>query len=178
MKKRIVWKLESWKASDLKPYDKNPRIITEESLEDLKKSFDEIGEAQPININQDGTILSGHARFRVLSSEDPERELQVYVPDRLLTPKQEEAVIIRMNKIVSGKWDFEKLQFDFDLGDLLDWGFTEQELALGSQDFELALGSQDFEFPKDTNQDALGKIKDTATIKCPACGFEIESHNG
>ena len=165
MKKRIVWKLESRKASELKPYDKNPRIITEESLEDLKKSFDEIGEAQPININQDGTILSGHARFRVLSGEDPMRELQVYVPDRLLTSKQEEAVIIRMNKNVAGKWDFEKLQSDFDLGDLLDWGFTEQELTIPEMP-EIDLSDKN----KEINTDNFG---DDLQHQCPKCGFEF-----
>jgi site-specific DNA-methyltransferase (adenine-specific) len=171
MKKRIQWRLETRKLSELKPYDKNPRIITDESLEELRKSFDEIGEAQPININQDGTILSGHARYKVLLSEDPEREVSVYVPDRLLTPKQEEAVIIRMNKNIAGQWDFEKLQSLFELDDLLEWGFTESELALSSQDFDS---------PKSTSksEDALGNIKDTATIECPACGYKIETHNG
>jgi hypothetical protein len=127
--KRIEWHLERWPLSKLKPFDKNPRIITDESLKVLEASFDEIGMAQPININTDGTILSGHARFMQLSKEGA-TDADVYVPDRKLTPKQEEAVIIRMNKNVAGSWDFDKLMSDFDVDDLLKWGFSEDELAV------------------------------------------------
>ena len=127
MNKRIVWHIEKRKVKDLKPYEKNPRIITEIGLDHLKKSFDEIGFAQPININLDNTILSGHARVQQLLKENV-LEVDCYVPDRQLTPKQEEAVIIRMNKNVAGEWDFKMLREDFDFGDLEDYGFSETEL--------------------------------------------------
>lgn len=165
MTKRISWNLEFKKASDLKPYNKNPRIITDSSVEELRKSFDEIGEAQPINVNQDLTILSGHARHKVLMSEDPERMIAVYIPDRLLTPKQEEAVIIRMNKNIAGKWDFEKLQSEFDLNDLMDWGFTEQELTIPEMP-EIDLSDKN----KEINTDNFG---DDLQHQCPKCGFEF-----
>ena len=129
MDKRIKWHLETWEISKLKPYDKNPRIITESGLNDLRKSFNEIGVAQPTNINTDGTILSGHARIQQLKQEGAV-EVDVMVPDRKLTPKQEEAVIIRMNKNVAGKWDYDILANDFELDELLEWGFEESELSL------------------------------------------------
>jgi ParB-like chromosome segregation protein Spo0J len=96
---------------------------------DLKRSFDEIGFAQPININLDNTILSGHARVQQLLKEGVE-EVDCYVPDRQLTPKQEEAVIIRMNKNVAGEWDFKMLRDEFNWNDLEDYGFIENELEL------------------------------------------------
>ena len=52
------------------------------------------------------------------------------MPDRQLTPKQEEAVIIRMNKNVAGEWDFKMLRDEFNLNDLEDYGFIENELEL------------------------------------------------
>lgn len=125
---RIKWHVEQWQLAKLKPYDKNPRIITEQSLKTLKESFDQIGMAQPININTDGTILSGHARVQQLQAEG-EKFVDVYVPSRLLSPKEEEAVIIRMNKNVVGEWDFDILEASFDHADLLEWGFEEKELA-------------------------------------------------
>ena len=124
MSKRIEWKLQAWKISDLKPYDKNPRIITEKGLKQLGDSFDEIGFAQPVNINTDGTILSGHARILRLK-EEKLTHVDCYVPDRKLTPKQEEAVIVRMNKNVAGTWDFDVLANQFEMDDLLKWGFEE-----------------------------------------------------
>ena len=103
---RIEWHVETRDLSALKPYDKNPRIIKEAGLDELKDSFDEIGYAQYININTDNTILSGHARFYQLQREDTS-SVHVLVPNRELTPKEEEAVVIRMNKIhariVTGK---------------------------------------------------------------------------
>lgn len=123
LNKRIKWHLETWSIDKLKPYDKNPRIINESGLNQLKKSFDEIGFCQPININIDGTILSGHARFQQLVKEG-QVEVEVYLPDRKLTSKQEEAVIIRMNKNIAGVFDFEILKNDFEVTDLYEWGFT------------------------------------------------------
>ena len=132
--KRVKWKSELWPIEKLKAYSKNPRIITESGINQLKSSFDEIGYAQPININTDGTILSGHARYRVLQEEGAE-QVEVLVPDRQLTPKQEEAVVIRMNKNIAGQFDFDILANEFDLGDLMEWGFTEKELQVSTEDF-------------------------------------------
>lgn len=126
-KKRIKWTLENWDIGKLKVYDKNPRIISKEGLKQLQNSFDEIGNAQPINVNIDGTILSGHARYMQLHQEG-QKTVPVYVPDRELTPKQEEAVIIRMNKNVAGEWDFDALSDEWERDDLIKWGFTEEEL--------------------------------------------------
>ena len=118
---------EHWMPfSSNKDFKKNPRIINEVGLHSLKKSFDEIGFAQPININLDNTILSGHARVQQLLKEGVV-EVDCYVPDRQLTPKQEEAVIIRMNKNVAGTWNFEMLKTDFDFNDLEEYGFTEDD---------------------------------------------------
>ncbi|MCE2688155.1 MAG: ParB N-terminal domain-containing protein, partial [Rickettsiales bacterium] len=60
--KRITWKVEKRKLADLKPHPKNPRQFTEKGMKDLENSINSIGFMQPININQDGLILSGHAR--------------------------------------------------------------------------------------------------------------------
>lgn len=130
MEKRIKWHVEKRVVSDLIPYYKNPRIITEDGLKDLKKSFDEVGFAQPININTENVILSGHARVEQLKLENPSQEIDVYVPDRILTPKQEEAIIVRMNKNVAGQWDFDVLANEFEVDDLIDWGFSEDELGM------------------------------------------------
>lgn len=124
--KRIKWSLENWKIKDLIPHPKNPRIISDDGLNALGESFDEIGFAQPININTDGTILSGHARVMKLKKEGA-KTVDCYVPDRKLTPKQEEAVLIRMNKNVAGKWDFNALS-NWNVDDLKDYGFEDFEL--------------------------------------------------
>lgn len=130
MEKRIEWKPEVRPLKDLKPYSKNPRVITQYGLDQLGNSFDEIGNAQPININTDNTILSGHARWNRLLSENENGSCLVMVPDRTLTPKQEEAVIVRMNKNIAGDWDFNILANEFELDDLVNWGFKDSDLSI------------------------------------------------
>lgn len=121
MKKQIIWKVEKRKIDELKPHSKNPRIFTEKGMKDLKKSIDSIGFAQPININQDNTILSGHARLKTLELQGI-KEVDVYVPDRLLTPKQEEEVLVRMNANTAGQWDWDLLANNFELEEISEWG--------------------------------------------------------
>jgi ParB-like chromosome segregation protein Spo0J len=128
MSKRITWKIEKRKVEDLKPHSKNPREFTEKGMKDLENSINSVGFMQPININQDGTILSGHARAMKLK-EMGEIEVDVYVPDRVLTPKQEEEVLIRANANTAGKWDWDLLTNDFDLGQLDDWGLEVPDLS-------------------------------------------------
>jgi hypothetical protein len=160
MAERIQWKVEKRKVSDLKPYEKNPRIITEYGLKELKGSLDHIGYAQPININRDNTILSGHARSMVLKEEDPNQLVDVYVPMRDLTPKEEEAVIIRMNKNVAGTWDFNVLESEFLIDDLTEWGFDEKEFAVKVDSAENS----------EIDVDNFGNDLEHT---CPKCGFEF-----
>jgi hypothetical protein len=163
MEKRIQWTPTIKKLSELKPYDKNPRIITELGLNQLGESFDEIGFAQPININTDGTILSGHARFKKLEIEGAQ-EVLCMLPDRTLTPKQEEAVIIRMNKNVAGQWDFDILANQFEMTDLVDWGFSEL-------DFPKILEPEDY---SDKNKEIdTENFGNDLQHQCPSCGFEF-----
>lgn len=134
MEKRIVWSVENRLISTLSPHPNNPRIITETGLKQLGESFDEIGFAQPVNINIDGTILSGHARVMRLKEEGV-KSVDCFVPDRKLTPAQEQAVIIRMNKNVAGQWDFNMLGNNFNIDNLKDWGFEDHELiGIGNLD--------------------------------------------
>ena len=140
VKKRITWQIEKRKLADLKPHSKNPRQFTDKGMKDLENSINSIGFMQPININQDGTILSGHARTLKLK-EMGETEVDVYVPDRLLTPKQEEEVLVRANANTAGQWDFDLLANEFDLEELNEWGLEVpdmevEELEAKEDDFD------------------------------------------
>lgn len=140
MTKRIVWKIEKRKLVDLKPHPKNPRQFTEKGMKDLENSINSIGFMQPININQDGTILSGHARALKLK-EMGETEVDVYVPDRLLTSKQEEEVLVRANANTAGEWDFDILANEFDIDEINEWGLEvpdmeAEELEAKEDDFD------------------------------------------
>lgn len=160
--KRIKWHSEIKSLKDIRPYEKNPRVITEQGLKQLGESFNELGIACPININQDGTILSGHARYQQLKSEGA-TEVDCYVPDRMLTPKQEEAVIIRMNKNVAGTWDFDILANEFEMTDLVEWGFTEIDLD--------SISRMNAPPEEDDGPDEEPPVSNSEHSECPRCGY-------
>ncbi len=124
----MIWHIEKRKVSDLKSYEDNPRILTKKGLADLKQSVEKFGLAEPIVVNTDGTIIGGHARAKVLNPND---EVDVYVPDRLLDESEYKELNIRLNKNIAGEWDFDILANKFDMDDLQNWGFDEAELGLG-----------------------------------------------
>lgn len=135
MQKRITWKLEKRNLQDLKPHSKNPREFTEKGMKDLENSINSIGFMQPININQNGTILSGHARALKLKQMG-ETNVDVYVPNQLLTEKQEEEVLVRANANTAGKWDFDLLANKFDLEEINEWGLDVPNMEIEEEEKE------------------------------------------
>lgn len=133
--KRITWKIEKRKLADLKPHSKNPRQFTEKGLKDLENSINSIGFMQPININQDCTILSGHGRALKLK-EMGETEVDVYVPDRMLTPKQEDEVLVRANANTAGKWDWDLLANNFEIEEINEWGLEVPDMEIEAEELE------------------------------------------
>ena len=49
MTKKITWKVEKRKLSEITPHKDNPRTFTEKGMKDLEKSFKAIGFAQAKN---------------------------------------------------------------------------------------------------------------------------------
>lgn len=120
--KKIEWHLEKRKLDELKPHPNNARIFTAKGMADLKRSLTSIGMAQPINITTDNTVLSGHARWMALK-EKGVQEVDVYVPNRTLSDKEQREILIRMNANIAGEWDFDRIETEFDKADLIEWGF-------------------------------------------------------
>lgn len=127
---RTIMNIERRKLQDLKDAGYNPRIDLkpgDPEFENIKRSIEEFGYIQPIIVNGDGVILSGHQRRKVLLYLG-HAEAEVVVAQGM-TEDQEKALVVAMNK-VSGKWDEEALyeilrDFDRDLLEMT--GFTEIE---------------------------------------------------
>ena len=159
--KPIKWKLVTKKVSELKPYSKNPRNITEQGLKDLKKSVDKFGLAELITINTDNTIIGGHARWQNLKANGT-KECDCLIPNRKLNDKEVEELNIRLNKNIAGTWDFDILANEFELDELLEWGFSEFELGKGEV----------FEPVSIDDQGRLDQ-KEPKFVNCPHCGKEF-----
>lgn len=89
MSKPIEWKSVKRKVLELKPYDKNPRDITEQGLNELNRSISKFGLAEPIVISTENIIIGGHARWQTLKQLNV-KECNCYLPNRKLNDKEVE----------------------------------------------------------------------------------------
>lgn len=127
---KLTWHNEKRKLKDLTPFEHNPRQLTEKQYTDLKKSLEKFNLAEVPAIDKDSIIIAGHQRIKILSDiHGLDYEIDVRVPSRKLTKKEFEEYNIRSNKN-TGSWDMDILANNFELPDLLDYGFTEKELDL------------------------------------------------
>jgi DNA modification methylase len=141
----IEWHIEKRKVSDLKAYHKNPRRLTKDQAAHLKTSLDKFGLIDKPCINLDNTVIGGHQRLNVWGRD----EIEVNVPNRMLEDKEVEECNIRLNRN-TGEWDFDVLANEWETADLIDWGFTLDELSIAP--IEELCGSEEedepCEFPK------------------------------
>jgi hypothetical protein len=107
----VKWKTEVRKVSELKGWDKNPRKISADKLEELKRSIDNLGNFEPLVVDTDNTVISGNQRLKI-AQETGQEEIEVSVPDRKLTDKEIKKIGLISNRH-SGEWDMELLQ-DFE----------------------------------------------------------------
>ena len=164
----------------MKLYSKNPRQITDKQQDQLREWLEELGDLSGIvhDLNTD-EIVGGNQRSRVINVNECEIELLVTneEPDAQgtvahgfivwegnrysyrqvkWTPKQCEKANIVANK-AGGEWDWDILANEFEMPDLLDWGFKEGELGL------VGIGSPDFPEYDENAAD------DVEMITCPNC---------
>lgn len=123
---KIDWINKKVKLSDVKEYEANPRTITEKGLKDLKQSIERFGQAEPLVVNTDMTLIGGHARKLALQSLDYDI-CDVIMPSKKLTDKQVQELNIRLNRNIAGIFSFDILTEFFETDDLLEWGFESFE---------------------------------------------------
>ena len=150
----ISWHLETRLIKDLKENPKNPRQLTKDQERQLRASLDKFGLADKPIINTDGFIIGGHQRLRILKKNT--QSIECWVPNRSLDEKEVEELSVRLNAN-SGEWDIDVLANQYEVCDLLDWGFPEK---LITDDFD----------PLD---DEIKPKKDKKATKCPSCGHEF-----
>ena len=127
----LLWTNEKRKLSQLKPWPRNPRQIKQDQAKRLGESFDQFGQVETLAIGPDGEIYNGHQRLNVLMVEHgADYEVDVRVASRPLTEKEREKLTVYLHKGAAGEWDFDVLANEFELDDLLDWGFDKKELDL------------------------------------------------
>lgn len=132
MTHKPIWSLLEVPLDQLRIHTKNPRSLSVEQQRHLDESMSKFGLIDKPVLNADFTIIGGHQRVSVLKLQG-ETSCFCWMPDRLLSDEEVDELNIRLNKNV-GDWDWEILANQWDINDLLDWGFTEKDLGLGTSD--------------------------------------------
>ena len=79
-------KIEIADINSIKPYENNPRKLSEKAIEKVAMSLKEYGFRQPIVVDKDRIIVAGHTRFRA-SKKLGLKQVPVSIIDNL-TPEQ------------------------------------------------------------------------------------------
>jgi DNA modification methylase len=163
----IQWHLELRNIKDLKPHPKNPRRLSKHDAEHLQKSLEKFGLIDKPCINHDNMIIGGHQRVSILKKLG-HTEIECYVPKEAISPKDVDELNIRLNR-ATGEFDFDILANEFNTDDLLEWGFTEEELCLNIEDIASQEPDNDVLEPSKDPITKLGDVYDLGNHRI-VCG--------
>ncbi len=155
----INWKLQTIPIKQLKKHPKNPRQINKEQLIHLENLIKKFGLIDKPIVNLDLTLIGGHQRLKILKKMKV-KEVECWVADQQIEQDDIDHLCIGLN-LNQGKFDYDILANEWEIIDLLKWGFTEEQLLGSCKEAEEVLGSEEAE-PKPK------KLK-----MCPACGHEF-----
>jgi hypothetical protein len=148
----IQWHIEKRLVKDLKDHPNNPRHLSKDQEKQLITSLKKFGLIDKPCINLDNQLIGGHQRTKILKKLGY-KEIDVLVPDRLLTDDEVNELCLRLNKN-SGSWDYEVLTDSFDTDTLFDVGFSVHDFV---------------DYIDDTEKPEKKKKAKT----CPHCGVEL-----
>lgn len=191
-------------VGDVRPYHRNPREHTDESVESVKNSIIKFGFRVPIVLDEENTIITGHGRFKAVQSLEGElderiEELREMDRDQLadnlevvndgrvfcifeteLDGRTADEYRISDNKIAeASEWDFDKLEDELEAIDTDDVvGYEPEDLDNLIADYEPP--DPELEDEDDdplTEDDTLGPTEDeapTVELVCPECLESVE----
>lgn len=146
--------------SELVPYEKNPRKISDEAVNAVAESIQEFGFKNPILIDKNNVIIAGHTRRLASLKLGLERVPCVVCDD--LTPQQIKALRLADNKT----------------NELAGWDFGELDLELeGLEDMDMerfGFNTSEIHLDDDMFVDSEQKKKEPKMVKCPHCGEMFE----
>ena len=146
-------KIETVKLSDIHEYDGNPRQISKQDFETLKKSLKEFPEmlaVREIVVDEDGAILGGNQRYKALLANGVDEVVVKRVID--WTEEQKREFVIKDN-IANGEWDMDTLANEWDDLPLNDWG-----LDIDWQEEEQEVVEDEVPEPPEEPKSKLGDI--------------------
>jgi DNA modification methylase len=127
-KKEELMKIEKRKISELIKAEYNPRKISVVQLYELKEGIEEFGLVEPLVVNENperkNIIVGGHQRLKIWEELG---NIEVDCSIVNLPLDKERKLNIKLNKN-GGTFDDDLLQEFFEYEELIEWGFTPDEL--------------------------------------------------
>jgi len=157
----ITWTNEKRTLSQLIPWPRNPRLIKNASAKRLQQSFVKFGQPETIQIGPDDSVYNGHQRLKSWLTEFGDVEVDVRVSSRPLTEKEREKLTVYLHKGATGEFDFDILANEFELDDLLEWGFEPFEFGLEDE----GIGAQRLSAEEIGLDDQFGVFVECSTEK-------------
>lgn len=117
-------KVEYIPIDDIKPYENNAKIHTEEQIEQIKKSIKEFGMNDPIGIWRDNIIIEGHGRLMACKELGME-EVPVIRLDDLTDDQRKAYTLIHNQTTMNTGFDLDILNQELQNieFDMFDFGF-------------------------------------------------------
>tara|TARA_B110000483_G_scaffold219320_1_gene273416 strand:+ start:176 stop:1321 length:1146 start_codon:yes stop_codon:yes gene_type:complete len=155
-------KIEIADINSIKPYENNPRKLSEKAIETVAMSLKEYGFRQPIVVDKDRIIVVGHTRFRA-SKKLGFKEVPITIADNLTTEQINAYRIADNRTSEESEWDNELLKMELKELDLKDFnleltGFNEDQL--NNMLFEEKEGLTDEDEVPETPEEPISKLGD------------------
>jgi ParB-like chromosome segregation protein Spo0J len=155
--------IENIKINDIKQYENNAKIHTEEQIEQIINSIQRYGNNDPIAIDENNVIIEGHGRYIALKRLGIE-EIPVIKLKHLTEEQKREYILVHNKLTMNTGFDMEKLQAELELIDYDMTNFSFDNVNFNEDDLHDLF--EDVEEEK--------KAKEKEVIICPHCGEVID----
>ena len=148
---------------DIIPYENNPRI-NDDAVAGVVESIKQCGELDPIEVDENNIILSGHTRLRAYE-QLKYKQVSVLKITGLTEPQKRKYRLLTNKTGEVAAWDFDKLGLELEGLDFDDFDFG----------FDFSSDKEEYTFDEDVDdksESEYDKKKEKYTI-CPQCGMHF-----
>lgn len=166
--------LTTLRLTDIKPYWRNPRVITSDSIEAVRKSVELYGYQQPIVVDAQHVIVVGHTRYAAMREAGVKRA-EVYVIDlpeekarqyRVMDNRTQEMSSWDYGRLMSELRTFEQTVIDGYFAGVLPGEAAVRPTATTEKEIEDATVA--------ARSVVKAKIEPMTDIPCPSCRHEFQ----
>jgi hypothetical protein len=158
---------------EIKPYENNPRTITDEAVAAVRQSLETYGYQQPIVVDQEHVVIVGHTRRQALIQMGV-TEVPVLVA-RLTEEQAKQYRLVDNRTGEMSTWDFNQLIIElreWETG-LLDQYFPDLNLDVVTSDDAAVTQKQVDDAVASIEVTPDNKDVMTTTVTCPSCFHEF-----